>query len=89
MVLRNRWKTRNIHGVETQAEAKGPANLPLRESGDTLQTPLICVIDQLMFRKMKTDTDPQNIKRPSRPRRFVLIHREFYVAILFIYFALR
>lgn len=85
MVLPNHPRARNTRGTEAQAEAEGLANLaaelPPRESGDTLLTPLICVTDQLMFRKMKTDTDPQSIMRPPRPRRFVLLHREYYMAI--------
>jgi hypothetical protein len=47
------------------------AELP-REGGDTVPTPLVAVTDQLMFRKMKTDIDPQDPARPHRPSRFVV-----------------
>lgn len=44
----------------------------LLASGNTLPTPLAPVTDPLMFRKMKTDPNPQDTKQPQQLMRLRL-----------------
>lgn len=65
--------------VEVSKEIRRTAKLEtcLRESRNALLTPLAPMTDQLMFRKMKTDPNPQDTKQPLRLMRFVLLLRVF------------
>ena len=77
----NHQAMKSGHATKAQAEAGGILNLPAkvpRRNGDTLPTPLKSVTDQLMFRKMKTETDPRRSTRPPWLRRFVLLHRDIF-----------
>lgn len=47
-----------------------------RRAGNTSAPPDHVTTDRLIFRKMKTDPNHVKIKRPRRPRRFVLLDRD-------------
>ncbi|KAI0428851.1 hypothetical protein F5Y09DRAFT_343258 [Xylaria sp. FL1042] len=68
-------------GVEAEAEAEAETETEMllvpRRTGDTPAPPDPMTTDQLIFPKMKTDPDHHDIKRPRRPRRFVLLDRDF------------
>ncbi|KAL7629312.1 hypothetical protein AAE478_000832 [Parahypoxylon ruwenzoriense] len=67
----SRRKTTSGRDEEVDREAKRIAKqeMSLRESGDTLLTPLVPMTDQLMFRKMKIDPNLQDTARRRRPMR--------------------
>jgi hypothetical protein len=67
--------------VQAEVGLEMPAHLLTgllpRRTGGTPAPPDLIATDELIFRKMKIDPDPLNIVRPRRPRRFVLLDRDF------------